>query len=120
MPAWVVSRDALEMWKAGMEPPASVQLSAAAAAEVWRLRAWATGARLKAPPMAVATPAPVVRKQPRVAAKTAVRAPTDSGSGLQFSQSVQLVHEVQAGPPPVFDPAVLARAAEIKSRAGGV
>ena len=38
MPAWVVSRDALEMWKAGMEPPASVQLSAAAAAEVWRLR----------------------------------------------------------------------------------
>ena len=118
MPAWVVSRDALEMWKAGMEPPASVQLSAAAAAEVWRLRAWATGARLKAPRMAVATPAPVVRKQPRVAAKTAVRAPTDSGS--QFSQRVQLVHEVQAGPPPVFDPAVLARVADIKSRAGGV
>lgn len=120
MPAWVVSRDALEMWKAGMEPPASVQLSAAAAAEVWRLRAWATGARLKAPRMAVATPAPVVRKQPRVAAKTAVRAPTDSGSGSQFSQRVQLVHEVQAGPPPVFDPAVLARVADIKSRAGGV
>eukprot|EP00966_Prymnesium_polylepis_P151255 3494914-Prymnesium_polylepis.2 len=28
------------MWKAGIEPPASVQLSASAAAEVWRLRAW--------------------------------------------------------------------------------
>eukprot|EP00966_Prymnesium_polylepis_P004005 91546-Prymnesium_polylepis.1 len=95
------------MWKAGMEPPASVQLSAAAAAEVWRLRAWATGARLKAPQMAVATPAPVVRKQPRVAAKTAVCAPTDSGSGSLMSQRIQLVHQVQASPLPEFDPATL-------------
>jgi hypothetical protein len=38
MPPWVVSMDAYKLWMSGLEPPASAQLSAAAAAEVWRVR----------------------------------------------------------------------------------
>lgn len=47
LPAWVVSVNAFKQWELGLEPPASMQLSAGATAEVWRLRAWASAARMK-------------------------------------------------------------------------
>ena len=41
-PAWVVSDDAGSLWKNGVVPPPAIQLSPVAAAEVLRLRKWAT------------------------------------------------------------------------------
>jgi len=40
-PAWVVCPYTYELWKAGGEPPAHVQLKADAAAQVVRLKFWA-------------------------------------------------------------------------------
>ena len=82
LPAWVVSRDAFTMWQAGFEPPASMRLSAAAEAEVWRLRAWATAARAKgdAPTATVAANPPQKQKSVRVTAST-VRTPAAVTSG---------------------------------------
>ena len=120
MPTWVVSQDAAVMWKAGLEPPPSVQLSATAAAEVWRVRAWASSARAKTVAPTVAAAA-VPRKR-----TTTERVPAHAPAGARASTSgsvmqkrVQSVLEQQAGPPLQFDPAVLAHVAAIKAGAVG-
>lgn len=121
MPAWVVSRDAFTMWQAGFEPPASVRLSAAAEAEVWRLRAWATAARAKAeaPFAAVAATATPKQKVVPVTASAARTPAASATSGSVMQKRVQSVLEQQAGPSPQFDPDVLARVAAIKTGAIG-
>ena len=121
MPAWVVSQDARAMWEAGLEPPASVQLSAAAATEVWRLRAWAAAARAKAeaPFAAVAATATPKQKVVPVTASAARTPAASATSGSVMQKRVQSVLEQQAGPSPQFDPDVLARVAAIKAGAIG-
>ena len=85
IPAWVVSQDAFVLWKGGMKPPESAQLSAAAAGEVWRLRAWATAARAKAEQhvrvTALVRHVPEKRQKTVPAAAAAVRSPTTFGEG---------------------------------------
>ena len=109
------------MWEAGLEPPASVQLSAAAAAEVWRLRAWAAAARAKAeaPFAAVAATATPKQKVVPVTASAARTPAASATSGSVMQKRVQSVLEQQAGPSPQFDPDVLARVAAIKAGAIG-
>ena len=114
MPPWVVSLDAFKLWKRGIEPPASAQLSAAAAAEVWRLRAWASSACAKADTPAVPAAPPRKPKAPTAVPKrlSAAAGPKETADEMRV-QRMQCVLDA-GSPPPGFDPAVLERVAAIK------
>jgi hypothetical protein len=118
-----VSQDAFVLWKGGMKPPESAQLSAAAAGEVWRLRAWATAARAKAEQhvrvTALVRHVPEKRQKTVPAAAAAVRSPATFGEGAVTHARVQSVLAAQAGPSPQFDPAVLARVGLDQKRCSG-
>ena len=96
LPLWVLSPGLFDLYHAGKKPPAEVQLSAKAAKEVKRLKAWALAqdhGAAPAPEQPQPTPPPPM---PPPIAVTALPIPAGS-----------------------FDPAVLARVAAIKNKVTG-
>ena len=95
-PVWVLSPRLFDLYLAGKKPPAEVQLSAKAAKEVKRLKAWALAQDPRAAP---APEQPQPTPPPPMPPPIAVTAlPIPAGS---------------------FDPAVLARVAAIKNKVTG-
>jgi hypothetical protein len=103
-PAWVVSDDAGSLGKKGVVPPPAIQLSPVAAAEVLRLRKWAT-----------ATVEQMQPQMPAVPPARPVPAAVEPRSSVQTCQQVEVVRQMHSGPAPVFDPAVLAQVQAIKA-----
>ena len=99
LPSWVVSVDAFDLWQAGIKPPDDIGLSRGAADEVRRVRKWAALEKEK------------------------MQDPSDTAlADLEREPIAQVPPEVLAPHhlPPVavpaasqFDPAVLARVAQI-------
>ena len=91
-PAWVLSPRLFDLYLAGKKPPAEVQLSAKAAKEVKRLKAWALAQDPRAAPAPEQLQPPPPPPMPPPIAVTALPVPAGQ-----------------------FDPAVLARVAAIKN-----
>ena len=64
-PAWVVSDAAGKLWEQGVEPPTSLQLSRAAAAEIVRLRKWAEATLAQRQPQLSPQLMPLTGPRPR-------------------------------------------------------
>ena len=91
-PVWVLSPRLFDLYHAGKKPPAEVQLSAKAAKEVKRLKAWALAQDPRAAPAPEQLQPPPPPPMPPPIAVTALPVPAGQ-----------------------FDPAVLARVAAIKN-----
>jgi len=103
-PAWVISFELADVWRRGEVPPPEVQLSKAAVAQVKRLKEWAVRRRTEA-----------IERDARARAVAAYIDQECENLGIDNlpPPQPQPRPEPQPAAPTQFDPAVLARAAQL-------